>query len=86
MAGFSGNAGFDAFGIDHNGQQFSTFDSDNDRESSRNCAADFGGGFWWRSCGASSVNGARSTGHFYWVFLPGGSDLQLSQMWLQCRW
>jgi len=59
--GFSGNASYDAFGsLSHNGQQFSTFDRDNDQHSSLNCAARFGA-FWWRSCGLCNLNGVRST-------------------------
>ena len=84
VAGFSGNASYDALG-QHNGQQFSTFDRDNDRWSSVNCAAWLGGGFWWWECGACSVNGARSTDRFFWAGLPGGPYLQLSRMWLQCK-
>jgi len=82
--GFSGNAGHDAFGSDHYGQQFSTFDRDNDQWPSGNCAAAFGG-FWWGNGGGCLVNAVRGTGHFYWLGLPGGSYLQLSRMWLQCK-
>jgi len=85
VAGFSGNASYDAFGH-HNGQQFSTIDRDNDRLSSYNCAASYGIGFWWEHCGYCHVNGARgSPGRFYWYGLPGGRHLQLSRMWLQCK-
>jgi len=84
VGGFSGNASYDALGRDHNGQQFTTVDRDNDQWS-RNCAAEIGGGFWWRVCGGCRVNGARSTGYFYWWDLPGGGDLQLSRMWLECK-
>ena len=83
--GFSGNAGFDALGEWHNGEQFSTIDRDNDRASSGNCAALRGGGFWWRRCGGCRVNAARGTGYFHWWNLPGGRDLQLSRMWLECK-
>ena len=82
--GFSGNVSYDAFGQHHNGDKFSTIDRDNDR-ASVNCAALYRGGFWWRNCGSCSVNGARGIGHFYWHGLPRGRDLQLSQMWLQCK-
>ena len=82
VGGYSGNAGFDAFGL-HNGQQFSTFDRDNDLWS-YNCAL-IGGGFWWRDCGLCRVNGARSHGYFLWWRLPGGSYLQSTRMWLQCK-
>ena len=83
VRGFSGNASFDALRY-HNGQQFSTIDRDNDRES-HNCAALRAGGFWWGDCGGCVVNGVRSTGNFYWSRLPGGYRLQLSRMWLQCK-
>ena len=86
VGGFSGNASYDALGLDHNGQQFTTFDRDNDRASSRNCAANRGGGFWWHGCGGCLVNGASSSpGGFYWAYLPGGWGLQLSRMWLECK-
>ena len=85
VTGFSGNASGDAFGYGHNGGKFSTFDRDNDRVSSGNCAVWGGGGFWWRSCGWCGVNAARSTDGFYWAGLPGGWNLQLSRMWLQCK-
>ena len=84
-AGYSGNAGQDAFSQYHNGQQFTTVDRDNDLWSSRNCAAARGGGFWWWYCGWCNVNAARSTGGFSWDGLPGGEDLKLSRMWLQCK-
>jgi len=65
--GFSGNVSYDAFGQHHNGEQFSTIDRDHDRELSGNCAAWHEGGFWWRNCRVwCGVNGARSTGDFYW--------------------
>ena len=83
--GFSGNASHDAFGLYHNGQQFSTIDRDND-PSSHNCAAWFGGGFWYGTyCGWCRVNGARITRDFYWRGLPGGRDLHCSRMWLECK-
>ena len=77
VRGFSGNVSRDAFG-EHNGAQFSTVDR-------YYCAALHGGRFWWRWCGGCGVNGARSTYHFFWADLPGGWDLQLSRMWLQCK-
>jgi len=82
VAGYSGNAGYDAFGWLHNGLMFSTYDRDNDQHSSRHCAAYWGGGFWYSACSAYNVNSAR---HFYWVGLPGGDSLQSSRMWLQCK-
>jgi len=86
VTGYSGNASGDAFGWRQSGEKFSTFDRDNDQWSSGNYAAYIGGGFWYRSYSSGCyVNGARSTGTFYWVGLPGGPYLQLSRMWLQCK-
>jgi len=85
VGGFSGNAG-DALGGWNDDVQFSTFDGENDRHPSVNCAAVLGGGFWYGDwCGGCSVNGARGTDHFYWDGLPGSHDLQYSRMWLQCK-
>jgi len=85
VAGYSGNAGYDAFG-DHNGMMFSTYDRDNDLDSS-NCAAKSGGGFWYNSCYRCGVNAVRNNDgwDFHWWGLPGGQALQSSRMWLQCK-
>jgi len=80
VAGYSGNAGYDAFDY-HNGMMFSTYDRDNDLSSSYHCAARSGGGFWYIDCSYCNVNGARS---FFWYLLP-GRYLQSSRMWLQCK-
>jgi len=74
--GYSGNAGQDALSY-HDGLMFSTYDRDNDRHSTYNCAALYGGGFWYNNC-------AHGCG-FYWAGLPGGRNLQSSRMWLQCK-
>ena len=41
----------------HNGMPFSTFDQDNDFAGDRNCAKQFSGGWWHRSCNYVSANG-----------------------------
>jgi len=86
VAGYSGNAGYDAFDW-HNGMMFTTYDRDNDLSSSLNCAVKSGGGFWYNRCYNCGVNAVRNNDgwDFYWVGLPGGSDLQSSRMWLQCK-
>ena len=82
VAGYSGNAGRNAFGYS-NGMMFSTYDRDNDWASGANCAAFKGGGFWYKSCYNANVNSRRPK--FYWTGLPGGSQLRSSRMWLQCK-
>ena len=41
----------------HLGQQFSTYDQDNDAYSSSNCAAWFRGAWWYNACHMSNLNG-----------------------------
>jgi len=85
VGGFSGNASIDALGY-HNEQRFTTFDRDNDRWPTTNCAEWLGCGFWYHTCGWCRVNGARSSpAGFYWSGLPGGRLLQMSRMWLECK-
>ncbi len=60
---FVGNAG-DSLEY-HNGYKFSTFDNDNDIDS-RNCAEEFNGGWWYRKCLASNLNG---------LYIQGGAHL-----------
>ena len=40
----------------HNGNQFSTFDSDHDRHV-QNCAVDYKGGLWYNACHEVNLNG-----------------------------
>ena len=85
--GFSGNVSRDAFGLHHNGLQFTTIDRDNDRASSNNCAAVTTGGFWYGKCNGNGcpVNAMHDSGFFYWRGLPGDDRLQFTRMWLQCK-
>ena len=48
--------GYDAMNT-HNGQQFSTYDNDNDQRSSINCAYLLQGGWWYSNCYHANLNG-----------------------------
>nr|KAG5702018.1 hypothetical protein BaRGS_015753 [Batillaria attramentaria] len=48
--------GFDLFSAS-NGQKFSTKDNDNDGNGDRNCAAEYGGGWWYNGCPDYNVMG-----------------------------
>ena len=88
VAEYTGNAG-DAL-IVQDGMMFTTYDRDNDRMDSGNCAVDNGGGFWYNYCAYASVNVESTPGstHFRWSwhdgYLERYYDLQTSRMWLTC--
>ena len=48
--------GFDAMDY-HNGQQFSTYDNDNDQDIRNNCAYVDQGGWWFKTCYRANLNG-----------------------------
>ena len=48
--------GYDAMNY-HNGQQFSTYDNDNDQSGGSNCAYRYQGGWWYNSCYYANLNG-----------------------------
>ena len=54
ISGYTGNAG-DSLSY-HNGQQFTTYDRDNDADGT-NCAERFGGAWWYKTCHNSNLNG-----------------------------
>lgn len=75
---YSGNAGDALHG--QSGQKFSTYDRDND-ESGSNCAAVYGGGFWFRNCATACFNGIK---YSFWGGLPNDDYLYATKMWLMC--
>ena len=48
-----------------NGQQFTTYDVDND-EWYRNCAHEHGGGFWFGICAHAHITTSPASSYFYW--------------------
>ncbi len=55
-----GSAGDALGGYGHKNQPFSTPDNDNDR-SSRNCAASYQSGWWFKACFRANLNGPYQT-------------------------
>ncbi|KAG0719525.1 Fibrinogen-like protein 1 [Chionoecetes opilio] len=49
-SGFSGNVSYDALASMHHGEPFSTYDKDLDAWDEGNCAANNGGGWWYKQC------------------------------------
>lgn len=59
VSGYHGNAGdsMTSHRENHDGVQFSTYDTDNDRRPFDNCAMHYRGGWWYNDCFDSNLNG-----------------------------
>ena len=67
--------GYDAMSY-HNGQQFTTYDNDNDKHGGVNCGYNRQGGWWYNSCYHANLNGPHET-----PSLPGVSQTQAKLIW-----
>ncbi|XP_053659774.1 angiopoietin-related protein 1-like [Anopheles marshallii] len=56
LHGYVGNAGNSLQFAE--GMKFSTYDRDNDKSAQENCAQELHGGWWYKACGDSNLNGA----------------------------
>lgn len=75
LSGYSGNAGDSLTNnlwlpdFYHGGMKFSTFDADNDRNLTKSCVHEAGGGGWWfNNCQAACLTCQRAN-HFRWYSL-----------------
>jgi hypothetical protein len=66
VGGFGGGTGYNSFFLESvtDGMKFSTYDRDNDL-STDNCAATYGGGFWYNNCGCVLINSFDNNFKFY---------------------
>ena len=84
VGGYSGDQ-CDVMNLDHNGMNFTTYDRDNDKDGSGNCAVNGnqgGGGWWYRYCALFNLNGYYGKGGFS-VYCSGWNFLSASRMMLK---
>ena len=64
------------------GMKFTTADSDNDLAGSANCATNYNGGWWFRRCGYSNLNGKWGSGQWrlFWNPWTEGQSASYSEM------
>ncbi|XP_071961949.1 uncharacterized protein [Antedon mediterranea] len=84
ISGYTGTAG-DSLAY-QNGQQFTTYDTDNDKHSG-NCAEFNKGAWWYKDCGSSNLNGLYLTpgtadwsGIIWWYFHKNRNSLKKTVM------
>ena len=79
--------GFDALAF-HNGQQFSTWDRDQDASPSHNCASTHMGAWWFYKCQHSNLNGVYGRGDqkgVVWWKHTGSDIMKETTMMLRCN-
>ena len=74
VTGYSGNAGESL--ENHSGMKFSTFDRDQDSSTSRKCAEECHGAWWYNNCAHSNLNG---------LYVIGGSGSMRNVGWYYSR-
>ena len=63
----------------HNGMAFTTKDRDNDQQKSYNCAVNYRGAWWFKSCGVSSLLNSNygDNSYYHWSWYLRGSEMKL---------
>ncbi|KAK3798836.1 hypothetical protein RRG08_007193 [Elysia crispata] len=67
----------------HTGRAFTTFDRDNDLHDTENCSKKHGGGWWFRSCDQSNLNGKWAVNNDYgveWYDFTGADSASFTEM------
>ena len=88
IEGYSGTAG-DSLNY-NNGQQFSTWDVDNDSTDLRSCAVNTAAGWWHNECtfgnpnGVMRVDGRGGFNTAFWLSLDDRLSMQYIEMKLRC--
>ena len=73
LSGYSGNTGDSMSNLTagnqwkHNGYNFTTLDSDNDKKSNGNCAEQFKAAWWFNNCWLSCLTCRFGTKDFSWI-------------------
>ncbi|XP_038118772.1 ficolin-2 isoform X2 [Culex quinquefasciatus] len=75
--------------LEQNGKKFSTFDVDNDEDSSLSCASERRGAWWYDYCSHSNLNGPHTNeekrASMYWyAFSNKYQGLKISKMMIRC--
>ncbi|XP_062583930.1 ficolin-1-like [Saccostrea cucullata] len=79
VSGYNGTAGDSLYY--HNGCKFSTKDQDNDKSSTRHCATEYHGGWWYKFCYIANLNGLYAQS--VWNTFISGEALQKTGMMIR---
>ncbi|KAL9972078.1 hypothetical protein ACROYT_G018318 [Oculina patagonica] len=77
FVGFYSGDAYDQLTNTHNGMAFPTKDQDNDKQASYNCAVNYKGAWWYKSCYSSNLNGNYGDSNYDWSWSLKGSEMKL---------
>jgi hypothetical protein len=71
---------------DLSGMQFTTYDQDNDKKFTGNCASKYEAGWWHNWCYDACLNGPWAPGSWSWAWYPtvtSGTDIKETSMMIK---